>query len=54
MSRFDSRALTFGLVMLVLGGLLLAVAENALVRYAGGIAAFAIGLGAIRRGLRLD
>ncbi|WP_442679753.1 hypothetical protein ACSBM8_00680 [Sphingomonas sp. ASY06-1R] len=54
MKRFDGRSLTLGITLLIVGAGLLLAAPNPLLRYAGGITAFAIGLGVIRRGLRLD
>ena len=54
MSKFDGRALAFGVASFLLGALLLFAAANPIVRYAGGITAVAIGLGAIRRGLRIE
>ncbi|WP_162875515.1 hypothetical protein [Sphingomonas crusticola] len=54
MRNIDSRTLAFGVAMLILGGVLLYAAANPIMRYAGGISAFAIGLGAVRYGLRLE
>ncbi len=54
MNNLDSRTLVFGFAMLALGSGLLFAAENFFVRYAGGVTAFAIGLGALRHGFRIE
>jgi hypothetical protein len=54
MSNLNGRALAFGLAMFLLGAGLLLAGQNLIVRYAGGITAIAIGLGALRRGFRLE
>jgi hypothetical protein len=46
--------LLFGLAMVGLGILILAAVGNSFLRYAGGLTALAIGLGAIRRALRIE
>ena len=54
MNKLDGRALAFGLAMFLLGAGLLFAAQNVVLRYAGGITAVAVGLGALRRGFRIE
>lgn len=54
MRTVDSASLGLGIAMMLLGLILLLVVEHPLVRLIGGLSALAIGLGALRRGFRID
>jgi len=54
MSRANPRLLAWSLLLLALGALLALAIENVVVRYAGSVTAFAIGLSLLRRAVRLD
>ena len=54
MHRVDTQSLALGLGAFALGVIVLITVESPLPRYLGGLTALAVGLGALRRGFRLD
>jgi hypothetical protein len=54
LNRLDKRRLAAAIVFLAAGLLLALVFANPVVRYAIGISTFAVGLGLLRRALRVE
>lgn len=54
MTRIDKRLLAMAIAILAAGLLLALAFENPLVRYALGVSTFAVGLGLLRRALRVE